>query len=174
MGKVLISSLDIKSFKKQLQRFLKRKFHNSKSYWQEIIQKYQTVKMITDQIKVGFDQLFFKQPAPWPKRIVNFETQYRNKWGQFFTEFVKANESSYEKLSVKKFDDKQKVLASYNNLSNLAIKIGETAMVALERLQAFDFKNATEESIKKLNQENSLEFVKIMESCEQKAKELSE
>ena len=173
-GKVLISNLDIKSFKKQLQRFLKRKFHNSKSYWQEIIQKYQTVKMITDQIKTGFDKLFVEQPAPWPKRILNFETQYRQEWGQFFTEFVKANEASYEKLAIKKFDDKQKVLASYNNLSNLAIKIGEIAMIALEKLQAFDFKNSSAESVKQLNQENSLEFVKIMESCEAKARELSE
>ncbi len=174
VGKVLISNFDMKTFKKQLKKYLAKKFNNSQSYWQEIVQKYQTVKMITDQIRVGFEDLFKNQKAPWDKKIVNFEAQYRNKWGQFFTEFVKANEASYEKLALKKFEEQEKVLASYNNLSNLAINIGETAMVALEKLQGFDFSKADEKSINALMKNNSNEFQKIITSCDEKIKEIGE
>lgn len=170
-GKILISGQSQKNFEKQLAKILDRKKSNSQQFWDELIQKYQTVMMISDQIKDGFLKVFNSPINDWNKETQNFEMEYAAKYGVFFTEFVKANEASYQKIYSKKFENVNDVLANYNQLSNIATEIGEHSMLILENLQNFkgdelDANELTKKSLEKLES--------IKNRCKDKLQSLTE
>lgn len=168
---LVISSYSEQVFYKQLEKLLKRKRQNSKRFWEELIQKYRTVMMITSQIKDGFQSIFESPFEEWQKKTNIFEMDYKTKYGIFFTEFVKANESSYNTIMKKNFENVTDVLSSYNHLSNLATQIGEHSMFALEKLQAFTGDEIVADEIKEVTIKN---LDMIMEKCKAKVKLLTE
>ncbi len=170
---VLISNLAKKDFQKLLARYLKKKQSNSRLFWEELIQKYQTVKMITGEIKSGIMAIFDKDPLKWAQNVLAFENEYKTRYGIFFTEFVKTNEASYAKLMKKDFENNQEVLANYNHLSNLATDIGERSMAILEALQAYDPDKNTPAQRKALKQESASKLDEIIKGCDEKIQELS-
>jgi hypothetical protein len=170
-GDVIISSHSKKAFKKQLTKIRKRKRSNSKRFWEELIQKYQTVMMISGQIKDGFNKIFESPLKVWPTKVMGFEAEYKTKYGVFFTEFVKSNEASYQKIQIKKFENSSEVLANYNHLSKLATEIGEHAMFILEGLQSFKGEEIEADQLKKMSLEK---LDSIMERCRNKLSLLSE
>ena len=172
VDQTVVTSLSIKDFKRQLSKYLKMKKSNSNEFWIEITEKYKTVKMITGQIRDGIRDIFKGKPEDWDKKIIEFENKYKSNWGQFFTAFVKANELSYKRYVSEKVEDPVKVLATYNNLSKLAIMIGEESMSSLEAIQAFNGKKETSEN-KALLQEKTIEKLSgIIEKCEEKISEI--
>ncbi len=171
-ARILISNLNERDFKRQLAKYLQAKAQNSQSYWEEIIEKYKTVKMITGQIRDGFVAIFSFTKTNWNQKVTEFEKQYKQNWGQFFTAFVKANEASYKKIANKDFQNSEKVLASYNHLSRLAIKIGEESMKVLAALEQMNTKNQNH-----INSEIKKNILKelnlIIDACETEVKQLT-
>ena len=170
--KRLISTFGVKEFKKQLARLNKAKKNNTKDFWLEIGEKYKTVMMITGQIRGGVESIFSQEEADWKSKVLNFENKYKTTWGQFFTEFVKANDKSYAKYVNKNFEDQAKVLEYYNNLSNLAIQIGEESMRVLEGFQEQDFSKVTGSEKDEKVLEATSGFMNIEKQCEEKIKEI--
>jgi hypothetical protein len=172
VDQTVVTSLSIKDFKRQLSKYLKMKKSNSNEFWIEITEKYKTVKMITGQIRDGIKDIFKGEPEDWSKKIIEFENKYKTNWGQFFTAFVKANELSYKRYVSEKVEDPVKVLATYNNLSKLAIMIGEESMSSLEALQAFNGKGETSENKIILQEKTTEKLSGIIEKCEEKISEI--
>ncbi|MFT6634077.1 MAG: hypothetical protein ACJAS4_004052 [Bacteriovoracaceae bacterium] len=172
VDQTVVTSLSIKDFKRQLSKYLKMKKSNSNEFWIEITEKYKTVKMITGQIRDGIKDIFNGEPEDWNKKIVEFENKYKTNWGQFFTAFVKANELSYKRYVSEKVEDPVKVLATYNNLSKLAIMIGEESMSSLEALQAFNGKDETSENKILLQEKTTEKLSGIIDKCEEKILEI--
>lgn len=173
INQFLITSLRANEFKKLLIKMIKKKKSNTKLFWEELVQKYQTVKMITGQIRDGFSSIFENSDIKWTNKVQGFEQEYKSKYGIFFTEFVKTNEASYTKLRSKKFDNSQEVLANYNHLSKLATDIGAESMKVLESLHGFDAKNANEDSLLDLKTQSLINLDRIMKECEKKIETLS-
>ncbi len=166
VGQGLLTSFAKKDFYKQLKKYLKKKESNTKDFWSELNQKYSTVLSITGQIKEGINVIFEGGAKDWSLKILNFEKEYQTKWGQFFTEFVKANDRSYKKISSKNFENRESVLASYNHLTELAVQIGEESMAVLENLQ--NYNKQDEQAISKLENlktDSLLRFDTIMGKC---------
>ena len=174
VGKGLVSSYNATQFKTLLGKMIQQKRKNTKDFWLEIGEKYKTVKMITSQIQDGIDDIFNKNKDQWEMGIINFENQYRQSWGQFFTAFVKANDKSYAKYAKKKFEDKAEVLAYYNNLSNLAIQIGENSMATLEVLQGLNLEKVTSEMWDEIHEKAIQEFKKIQDQCDENMKKIEQ
>jgi hypothetical protein len=171
-GQFLITNLKRKHLKKQLKRFIKSQNSNTNLFWQELAQKYQTIKVITEQIKQGFAKVFIGPHQKWHQRVKLFENEYKSQYGIFFTEFVKANEASYEKLMKKTFKNSQEVLASYSYLSTLATDIGEQSMDILEELQTFDVKRMTPASKEQLRQNIMSKLEVIITKSDEKMSQL--
>lgn len=172
IDRAVVTSLSIKDFKKQLGKYLKMKKSNTSEFWVEITEKYKTVKMITGQIRDGFVDIFKENDMSWSQKVTEFENKYKSNWGQFFTAFVKANELSYQKYVSEKIENPQKVLAIYNNLSKLAIMIGEESMSSLEGVQAYDPKKNSEEAKEKLRLQSIAKLDEIINKCEEKIQEI--
>ncbi|MBT4791504.1 MAG: hypothetical protein HON90_08030, partial [Halobacteriovoraceae bacterium] len=153
-------------------RFIKSQNSNTNLFWQELAQKYQTIKVITEQIKQGFAKVFIGPHQKWHQRVKLFENEYKSQYGIFFTEFVKANEASYEKLMKKTFKNSQEVLASYSYLSTLATDIGEQSMDILEELQTFDVKRMTPASKEQLRQNIMSKLEVIITKSDEKMSQL--
>lgn len=170
-GNILISSLSPKRFKRQLSKALKRRKNNSQQFWEELIQKYQTVMMIADQIKNGFQVIFDSPMSQWKTKVSAFENAYRSKYGIFFTEFVKSNEESYSRIYNKKFENANLVLANYNHLSKLATEVGERSMYILEQLQGYD---GTPSKAKFISQEALANIDSVIVRCKKKIELLTQ
>ena len=149
-----------------------KKKRNTLEFWSEIAQKYQTVKVITEQIRKGIETALMGREKNWKLSVLNFENKYKASWGKFFTEFVKANDKSYISYSKKKFENKKKVLAYYNNLSNLAIQIGEESMKTLEDLQAVNYLQLTQAQKDIFKQKTTQALKNIEQNCDEKINEI--
>jgi hypothetical protein len=172
VDQAVVTSLSIKDFKRQLGKYIKMKKSNSNEFWIEITEKYKTVKMITGQIRDGILDIFKGEAKNWNLSVLEFENKYKTNWGQFFTAFVKANELSYKRYVSEKVEEPGKVLAVYNNLSKLAIMIGEESMGSLEAIQAFDGKEEANDK-KQILQDQSVEKLnEIIKKCESKILEI--
>lgn len=128
--KFFLSNLSPKQFQQKLTRFNEKKKENVHNFWEELSEKYVTIKMLTLQIKNDL-----KNSMSSKKKYRNFEKVYQKKYGPFFTNFVISNEDSFKEIQHKIFDDKVEVISNYNNLSKLARKIGVISMDAVEALE---------------------------------------
>lgn len=171
-SKAFISNFSATEFKKILGKMILKKKRNTLEFWSEIAQKYQTVKVITEQIRKGIETALMGREKNWKLSVLNFENKYKASWGKFFTEFVKANDKSYISYSKKKFENKKKVLAYYNNLSNLAIQIGEESMKTLEDLQAVNYLQLTQAQKDIFKQKTTQALKNIEQNCDEKINEI--
>lgn len=132
---VFLSNMDKKTFEKRLNQLVTKKLKNALNFRMEIIEKYRTVMAMTQSIKEEFSQTLSLSGKSLLDRINMFESAYTNKFGVFFTEFVKENEASYVPLYKKKFPNKGEILAEFSNLSKLAKQIGHTSMFVMESIR---------------------------------------
>ena len=164
--KVLISTMKPEEFEKALATYSSKKKYNETQFWSELKQKYQTLKMITLQIQDGVRDVFDGSGSNVEK-INLFETQYKNKYGNFFTNFIITNEKSYENLVQKNFPDKVDIISNYTRLSKLARSIGIESVGVMEKLHQFkDWNNPS--AVKGLRKESIERFQKIIDICEHK------
>lgn len=172
-GKYLISNFKKKDFKKQLKVFLKKKNSNTRKFWEELAEKYRTVMVITGQIKDGVLNIFKAGDKDWKLAVKKFESDYKSNYGVFFTEFVKKNEASYERLVKKKFKNSSEVLAGYSHLSELAKEIGSESMNVLANLHKYNLANESEETKLVFQQNNLRNLDGIIKQCKDKIDILS-
>lgn len=126
-GKFLVSSVGEKSFNVLLKDFNSQVEINIAEFKQELVQKYSTVRMMVRQIISSLNRV---QNSVGAQR---FESEYKRKFGVFFTEFVLNNEKQFGQISKQSFDDKEVVLKQYNSLTALAKEIGVVAAETIEK-----------------------------------------
>lgn len=164
---ILISNLNEDEFKDALRTKQAQSMNNDKNFWVELIQKYETIKSITLQIQDSLKKVFDESDGDWKFKVKRFEDDYKRNFGNFFTNFVIANDKSYEELKSKDFTDKLEIISNYTRLSRLAKSIGGQTMEILNELEVYDQKIApvTIEDFKKqsLNRLQS-----IVDICDQK------
>ena len=170
LDQVTITSLHPREFSRQMKILSKKKEDNKTAYWSELIEKYRTVKTMTTQIKDAVNTIFTGNREQWERLVNRFETEYKNKYGVFFTSFVTTNEISYEKLINKEFDDKYEVISSYSKLTKIAKDVGSESMLILQNLESFDPLVKTEDEVEDFREKNISKLDKIIQECEIKIK----
>lgn len=163
----ILSSLNKIELKKQLDLIIEKKQDNNFEFELELVQKYQTLKMISTQIKEGLNEIFNNSGKSFKEKVKNFEANYQLKYGQFFTSFVVANEKSYQDLEKKEFENKVEVISNYVRLSKLAKSIGNVTMESLEQLQTFNNK-MTQKIKQKLLMDVTSGLDNIIKQCDEK------
>ncbi len=171
--KFLITNLDLGDFRKQLDKFNRRKARNSDQFWEELVQKYLTVISITTEIKNAIETIFKADPDKFQLEVINFNNDYKSRYGVFFTSFVTANNQSYDRLAQKDFDDKVEIMANYNALSRLATSIGDTSMDAIDKLSRFNRMKSTNKEYDELKEKILQPLVGIIEDCKSKVQHFS-
>lgn len=170
--KVLISTMKPEEFEKSLAKYAVKKKYNENQFWSELKQKYQTLKMITLQIQDGVRTVFGKQryvdnQMNIKKKIESFESEYKLKYGNFFTNFVIANDKSYEQLARKNFPDKVDIIANYTRLSKLARSIGLESVQVMGDLERFkQWQDQVE--VERFKEDSLARFQKIIDICDHK------
>lgn len=134
-GEALLSALRVSQFNRALNDFNKKSNSNAKVFWEELEQKYQTVKAIALKIEEAIDEVFGKGAQDWILNVGEFERSYTSNFGNFFTNFIIQNEKSYKEIEEKTFDDKVEVISSYTRLSRLAKDLGAQTMAALQEMK---------------------------------------
>lgn len=168
INQFLITSLQVVDFEKQLELFSKKSDHNTAKFWQELTQKYLTIKSITEKVLSGVEAVFIENEVPFQNKINNFENEYKKNYGIFFTSFIQANESSYESLVNKDFKDRIDIMANYSHLSKLAEDIGKESMRIMAELEAYDYQKRNDESWETLKSNTTLKLNRIIQECERK------
>ena len=168
INEFLITSMNREDFNQQLERFASKRKMNSSEFWLEIAEKYRTVRSITEQIRAGFVKVLQTPSKNYQEAIKSFKDDYANRYGVFFTSFVRDNESSYERLVDKEFDERIEVMASYNELSNLSKKIGAESVSLLDEVEATNPSEKQQEQWDKFSREALIPFNLIIAECERK------
>jgi hypothetical protein len=169
---VLISTMKSDDFEKVLRKYAVKKKNNESQFWSELKQKYQTLKMITQQIQDGVRRVFDEQSfgenkTSIQKKIQSFESEYKKNYGNFFTNFVIANDRSYEDLVKKNFPDKVDIISNYTRLSKLARSIGMQSVEVMQDLERFNqWQNPR--AVKNFKQKSLTRFQKIIDVCDYK------
>lgn len=165
-AEILISSMPKEKFDKALHEMIQVQVANENNYWEELNQKYQTLKAITSQIRESLENIF-TNPSNWAQSVTNFENDYKMNYGQFFTNFVISNDASYNELATQTFADKVEVIASYTRLSRLAKTVGSHSMEILHELESF--KNVVDQpQLQDLRQRSLGKLDSIINECDQK------
>lgn len=164
---ILISNLNENQFANALMKEHSKRNSNEKAFWDELVQKYITISSITAQIQESLDKVFLKDSKKWLVKVKEFEADYKRNFGNFFTNFVIANDSSYEELKSQEFSNKLEIISNYTRLSRLAKNIGNHAMVILNELEVFD-ENTSDENYEKFRSESLGKLQAIIDICEQK------
>lgn len=163
---LLISKLSKKEYDEALGKTKKELTRNDLEFWDELKQKYRTIKMITLQIKTEMDRAFDSKNIMWIEELKKFENKYKREFGAFFTNFVIQNDESYKKLKEKKFSNKIEIISNYNRLSRLAKDIGRVSMDVFHEMETFDgIDDARKEVIRKRADK---ELDQIINTCDQK------
>lgn len=163
---LLISQLNQDEFNEALGKTKKELTHNDLEFWQELKQKYKTIKMITLQVKNEMDRAFDSKNVMWREELKKFENKYKKEFGAFFTHFVIQNDQSYERLKMKKFSNKLEIISNYHRLSSLAKDIGRVSMDVFHEMKTFDgIDDARKEVIHKKADKQLEEIIK---TCDQK------
>ncbi|MCT4641928.1 MAG: DUF4339 domain-containing protein [Bacteriovoracaceae bacterium] len=162
---ILISHFSVADFQKKINSFIQKNTNNNNEFKDELVQKYLTLKTIVTQIREAFLSSFAKSNEPWAKRVKNFEKEYTEKYGQFFTSFVIQNEKQYEQINKKEFPNKTQVISDYTRLSRLAKQTGVISVATMSELEKFPFDTALMEDILKLKEKAKSNFEKILTTC---------
>jgi hypothetical protein len=163
---VLISPMPASEFNKMLTSVTKEKVTNDQTFWIELKQKYETIKVITTQIRDEMETAFSNSNSRWEEELKKFELKYKREFGAFFTSFVIQNDESYEALKAKEFSNKMEIIANYTRLSNLAKDVGKVSMDIFHQMESFDgLDDARKEN---LRQEASQKLGEIIRTCEEK------
>lgn len=133
----LLSAMNESVFEKTLRNFKEVRKDNAVNFWEDLEQKYRTVKAIGINIKESIQRSFENQNAPWNSRVNQFETEYKNNFGNFFTNFVIQNEKAYGEIKDKDFPNKVEIISDYTRLTKIAKKLGADTMNALEKMKGF-------------------------------------
>lgn len=124
-------------FNKTLDKFLKSQAQNDIYFWEELSQKYRTIKAITTQIKDSINNIFELNKDNWDNNVREYEQIYLRKYGTYFTNFVIENEEAYARYKKQDFSNKVEVISHYNRLNSIAKDIGKVSVEALSRLKKF-------------------------------------
>jgi hypothetical protein len=165
-AKKYMGFLSKSAFQRNLRKLKRSITRNESLYWEELQQKYLTVRMITTNIKKEVEKVFMGTDV-WDKRVQNFEVNYKKNYGSFFTSFVIANEESYRPLKRKQFSDKNAVISTYSKLTRLSKYIGTSTMEVLHNLENSDGSNAEE-----LKQKSLLRFEQIISELDSSLKKI--
>lgn len=168
INEFLITSMLQVDFEKQLKEFSSKKMINAEDFWIEVYQKYQTIMEITKKIEQGFERILNAPEVRWNQEIKRFRDRYSREYGVFFTEFVRANEASYQVLTSKDFDDRIEIVGNYERLSALSKKIGKETVVLLADLEAANISNMNDEQRKQMKENALAPFKLIIAECERK------
>lgn len=139
----LLSLLGPERFAEALRKFKKKAQNNASLFWEELEQKYLTVRAITKSIRDSALEVF-EGEGEWQDKVKQFEQNYTQNYGSFFTSFVIQNEKSYEELEQKDFPDKVSVISYYTRLSRMAKRFGGETMNALDEMQKLSNKTPEE------------------------------
>jgi hypothetical protein len=159
---VYLGHLQIERFQQILSKRQADERKNENKFWEELRQKYLTIKMISLQIQAAIQRVFEINDLSWKKKVSLFEDEYKSKYGDFFTSFVIANEKSYNILKEKDFTDKLDIISNYTKLSRIAKNIGTHTMSVLHSLEM-----ATEQT-SELQSESEARLKGIISICDQK------
>lgn len=168
INEFLITSMQRIAFERQLKDFSARQTLNAEEFWTEVYQKYQTMLTITQKIEAGFLQILSAPATQWNSKIKIFRNRYYKEYGVFFTEFVKANEASYERLFNKDFDDRIEIIGSYQRLSALSKKIGEETVNLLAALEVAQPSQMDQTKRQEFSENSLLALRNIIAECERK------
>lgn len=160
--RVYIGHLEIKKFRDILAAKKREKESNNTDFWEELRQKYLTIKMISMQIQSSIDDVFDNSEMNWKDKVLNFENSYKKQYGDFFTSFVIANDKSYGEIKEKDFPDKIEVISNYTSLSRIAKKIGTQTMNTLHALEVGSSQD------KVLEKESKQRLRSIIDTCDRK------
>jgi len=160
-GVVYLGLLKSQKFEKALALKNKKEQTNEKKFWEELREKYLTIKMITIQIQNAMNDIFKENEKSWKEKVANFENEYKAKYGDFFTSFVLANEINYNELEQKDFPDKLEVISNYARLSRIAKAIGTSTMDSLNLFESIDKGADLEDQVRN-------KFQGIIDLCDQK------
>lgn len=133
--KALLTTKTVSDFGKALENFNEKNSDNSRQFWEELIQKYETMKAMALKIESDMRPIFESDASSWNASIDAFEASYTNNHGKLFTAFVIQNEKAYEDLKQQDFEDSVEVIANYTRLTKLAKSVGLETMNALDILR---------------------------------------
>jgi len=167
---VLISSFSRVKFQKTLDQYLAKNRINDTAFWEELQQKYETLKVITIQIQDAIEEVFKNPKLDWRKRVTVFEDNYKTKYGNFFTTFVIANEQSYSKLKSKEFSNKLEIISNYTRLSRLSKNVGLITMDILHELESVDAAKTNKNGMANLKKSSLGKLKGIIDICNEKVK----
>lgn len=137
-NEVLVSQLSKENFNKELKKIKNKMTRNDLAFWQELKQKYKTIRSITAQIKGEIDKAFSSDNANWKQELSLFEVKYKSELGSFFTNFVIQNDRSYNELKTREFTNKTIIISNYYRLSTIAKEVGEVTMDIFKEMETFD------------------------------------
>jgi predicted nucleic acid-binding protein len=160
-GVVYLGLLKSEKFEVALALKNKKEQTNEKKFWEELREKYLTIKMITIQIQNAMNDIFKENEKSWKEKVAIFENEYKAKYGDFFTSFVLANEINYSELEKKDFPDKLEVISNYARLSRIAKAIGTSTMDSLNMFESIDKGADLEDQVQN-------KFQGIIDLCDQK------
>lgn len=166
LDRALLTSMKHHHFQKALERFNDKLIRNETAFWDELEQKYQTIKAIGISIHEALEKVFVKEPSAWVKNVQDFEREYTGNYGNFFTSFVIQNEEAYAEIAKKEFSDKNEVISYYTRLSRLAKGLGAVTMESLEEMRLLD-EPGSERKRRELKESVASKFSSIMDEIDQ-------
>lgn len=122
-------------FEKELTNFLVKRNSVDTKFWQDLFQRYDTLRLIVSQIHADFTTVIKSNDEQTIKQnIRTFEQNYKTKYGQFLTSFVLENQSSFKSVQSSVSRNKPQLISYHNKLANLSRLTGETSMDILFKL----------------------------------------
>lgn len=167
IDQILISNMKASEFDRELNNFNTSRARNDIVFWEELNQKYSTLKAITTQIRDSIKNIFQLNRNDWNENIASFEKTYLTKYGSYFTNFVVDNEQAYEKYKEQDFTNKTEVISHYVRLSRLAREVGTISVNAMDTLKKFKDVNDNQK-MKALERLVTTPFDRIINDCEEK------
>ncbi|MEX0798010.1 MAG: DUF4339 domain-containing protein [Bacteriovoracaceae bacterium] len=135
IDEILLTTMEKSAFDQALKQFALKQNQNDSVFWEELKQKYETIKAMAGQIHASMKMIFQSNGRDWSQRVDMFEQEYTQNYGAFFTNFVIENEKAYEDLKEKDFNDKLEVISNYTRLTRLAKQVGLATMDSLDELR---------------------------------------
>lgn len=169
IDQVLISSMNPSEFDRILNDFNTSRAKNDIVFWEELSQKYRTLKAITVQIRDSIKNIFDLNRSDWIENVQSFEQTYLTKFGTYFTNFVVENEQAYDKYNKQDFTNKTEVISHYTRLSRLAKDVGRISINSLNSLKRFKDINDDQKMLS-LERITTKPFNDIIRDCDEKIK----
>lgn len=167
IDQVLISNMKDSEFDRELNSFNNSRAQNDVVFWEELSQKYRTLKAITTQIRDSLKNIFDLNRNNWLENVKAFEQSYMNRYGSYFTNFVVDNEQAYEKYKRQDFTNKTEVISHYVRLSRIAREVGNISMNAMGNLKRFkDIDD--KDKMQSLERLVTTPFNRIIQDCDEK------